>query len=135
MLRDKKKDTPIKKHIRSHMYAWKGLYEILMTELNFQILLFFSLLTIMAGLFFRLNSIEWIILVFTITLLLISEAFNKSIETTCDAICVEYREQIRYAKDVAAGAVLLATLLSIFVVLIIFVPYLVDYLKIAFFKT
>ncbi len=135
MPKDKTKDTPIKKHLRSHMYAWRGLYEIFMTELNFQVLLFFSLLTIMAGLFFRLNSIEWLILFFTLTLLLVSEAFNKSIETTCDAICVEYREQIRYAKDVAAGAVLLVTLLSIFVVLIIFVPYVVDYLKIMFFKT
>ncbi len=123
------KDTVVRKHLRSYRYAWRGLYEILTTELNFQILLFFSVLSVMAGLFFRLNSIEWIVLSFTLTLLLVSEAFNKSIETTCDAICVEYRDQIKYAKDVAAGAVLLATLLAIMVVLIIFVPYIYTYIK------
>ncbi len=119
----------MKRHFRSYRYAWKGLYEIVTTELNFQILLFFSLLAVMMGLFFRLNSIEWLVLAFTLTLLLVSEAFNKSIETTCDAICVEYRDQIKYAKDVAAGAVLLATLLAIIVVLIIFVPYFFLYIR------
>ncbi len=122
-------DVVTRRHFRSYRYAFRGLYEIITTELNFQILLFFSVLSVMAGLFFRLNSVEWVVLAFTLTLLLVSEAFNKSIETACDAISVDYKEHIRYAKDVAAGAVLLATLLAVLVVLIIFVPYVWGYIK------
>ncbi len=124
-----KPENVFTKHIRSHKYAWRGLYEIVTTEQNFQILLFFSVLAVIAGLFFSINSIEWLVLGFTITLLLVSEAFNKSIETVCDAICVEYRDYIRYAKDISSGAVLLATFLSIAVVLIIFVPYVLEFVQ------
>ncbi len=110
-------------HLKSYKYALNGLREIFLGELNFQILLFFSIVIIIVGLILELNSVEWIILSFTITFLLVSEAFNKSIETACDAICSDYCEDIRFAKDVAAGAVLLVAVLSVIVVTIIFWPY------------
>lgn len=110
-------------HVKSYKYAWRGLCEILTGELNFRILLFFSIIVVIVGFIVELNSVEWMILAFTLTFLLVSEAFNKSIETACDAICVDYCEDIRFAKDVAAGAVLLVALLSIIVITIIFWPY------------
>lgn len=110
-------------HMKSYKYALRGLREIFLGELNFQILLFFSIVVIMVGLILEINSIEWIILAFTITFLLVSEAFNKSIEAACDAICSDYCEDVRFAKDVAAGAVLLVAVLSLIVVTIIFWPY------------
>ncbi len=110
-------------HSRSYKYAWRGLCEIFLRELNFQILFFFSIVTIVVGLIVEINRIEWIILGFLLTFLLVSEAFNKSIETACDAISEDFSENIRFAKDVAAGAVLLVAVLSIIVVTLIFWPY------------
>ncbi len=110
-------------HSKSYKYAWNGLREILFGELNFQILLFFSILVIIVGLILEIEAAEWIILAFTLTFLLVSEAFNKSIETACDAICKDFCEDIRFAKDVSAGAVLLVAMLSVIVVTIIFWPY------------
>lgn len=110
-------------HLKSYRYAWRGLREIFFGELNFQILFFFSVLTIVVGLILEINRIEWIILSFLLTFLLVAEAFNKSIETACDAISEDFSENIRFAKDVAAGAVLLVAILSVIVVALIFWPY------------
>ncbi len=110
-------------HCKSYKYAWRGLREIFFGELNFQILFFFSVIIIVLGFIVEINRIEWIILGFLLTFLLVSEAFNKSIETACDAISEDFSENIRFAKDVAAGAVLLVVILSIIVVFLIFWPY------------
>ena len=110
-------------HLKSYKYAWRGLREIFFGELNFQILLFFSIIVIIVGLISELSSVEWIIIAFTLTFLLVSEAFNKAIETACDAICKDYCEDIRFAKDVSAGAVLLVAVLSVIVISVIFWPY------------
>jgi diacylglycerol kinase len=121
----------LKQHMKSYKYALRGLYEIFTSELNFKILLACSIVVVVFGFVFDITTVEWIIVIFTITLLLISEAFNKSIETACDAICIEYREHIRFAKDVAAGAVLLVAILSAVVIGIIFVPYIVEFLNVS----
>ena len=91
--------------------------------MNFQIELFIGIGAVIAGLFFGISATEWMILCFTIMLVLISEAFNSSVEAMCDALSKEYNENIRYAKDVAAGAVLLSAILSIIIGTTIFVPY------------
>ncbi len=111
------------RHLKSYKYAWRGLREIFMGEVNFKILLFFAFWVVVVGLILGLNAIEWIIVAFTLTFLLVSEAFNKSIETACDAICVDYCDDIRFAKDVAAGAVLLVAILSVVVITVIYWPY------------
>lgn len=113
----------IKKHLQSQKYAWRGLFEIISNQMNFQIELFIGIGAVIAGLFFGISATEWMILCFTIMLVLISEAFNSSVEAMCDALSKEYNENIRYAKDVAAGAVLLSAILSIIIGTTIFVPY------------
>lgn len=113
----------IKKHLQSQKYAWSGLFEIIRNQMNFQIELFMAGMAVLGGILFGINPTEWMILCFTIMLVLISEAFNSSVEAMCDALSKEYNENIRYAKDVAAGAVLLSAILSIIVGTIIFTPY------------
>ena len=122
MKKDKNGDLFLR-HLKSYKYALSGLREIFMGEVNFKILLFFAFVVVVVGFFLSLNVIEWIIVSFTLTFLLVSEAFNKSIETACDAICVDYCDDIRFAKDVAAGAVLLVAILSVIVITIIYWPY------------
>ncbi len=113
------------RHLRSYKYAWRGLREIFLGEVNFKILLLFAVIVVLVGLFLGLNAVEWIIVAFILTFLLVSEAFNKSIETACDAICVDYCDDIRFAKDVSAGAVLLVAILSVIVIMVIYWPYFV----------
>jgi diacylglycerol kinase len=53
----------------------------------------------------------------------LAEALNTAIERLADAVTLEPNENIGYAKDVAAGAVLAAAIISVVIGLTIFVPH------------
>ena len=57
-----------------------------------------------------------------IGLVFISELFNTSLETISDIVDNEKNEQIKYAKDYAAAAVLVSAIISIVTGGIIFIP-------------
>lgn len=54
------------------------------------------------------------------------EAVNTAIERTLDTLHPERDERIRNVKDIAAGAVLTASILAVVVGLLVFIPYLVN---------
>ena len=97
---------------------------IIKNERNFRIQLIMGSLFIILGLIFKFEHYEWIATCFFVTLVLISEAFNSVIEAICDCISLEYRDTIKYAKDVSAGAVLLSSLAAIFGGVVIMYPHL-----------
>src|SRR5688572_26028128 len=68
------------------------------------------------------DRIEWCILILTIGLVLALEAANSAIESVVDLASPEHSELARRAKDVAAGAVLIATIVALVVGLILFLP-------------
>jgi diacylglycerol kinase (ATP) len=55
----------------------------------------------------------------------LAEALNTAIERLADAVTLEPNENIGYAKDVAAGAVLAASIISVVIGLTIFLPRLI----------
>lgn len=120
------KGTLLRKHLRSYKYALRGLGSILLGQLNFQIEFFIAIIVIIAGIFFELSTVEWIIIAFSIAIVLIAEGLNSAIEALSDAIVKDYNNEIRYAKDIGAGAVLLSTILAAFVGIIIFWPHLLN---------
>lgn len=64
---------------------------------------------LLAALFFRVSTLEFILLVLAATLVLFAELVNTAIEVLVDLVSPEYHPLARRAKDVAAGAVLLAS--------------------------
>jgi len=62
----------------------------------------------MAALYFRIPPPELILLTFAVTLVLFAELVNTAIEIVVDMVSPGISEKARLAKDVAAGAVLLA---------------------------
>jgi diacylglycerol kinase len=76
------------------------------------------------GLELQVSIAEWCALVLAMTLVLTAEALNTSIESTIDLVSPEFHELAGRAKDVAAGAVLIAALGSVAVGLLVFVPHL-----------
>jgi diacylglycerol kinase (ATP) len=75
-----------------------------------------------ASIYFRLSSDEWRWVILAIALVWLAEALNTAIERLADAVSLEPNENIGYAKDVAAGAVLAAAIFSVVIGLTIFVP-------------
>ncbi|MFP4621079.1 MAG: diacylglycerol kinase family protein [Bacteroidales bacterium] len=102
--------------------AFRGLGIFLSRESNNRIHLTVASLVIAAGIFFGIDATEWLFVVLSIGLVMTSEAFNFALEKLCDEVRAEYDKQIKVIKDISAGAVLIAALVSVVVGLIIFMP-------------
>lgn len=107
-------------------YALEGLRFAYRSGRNFKIQSFFGLLIIILGIFLKIEPNEWLVLILTITLVLILELINTSIETVVDMVSTEIHPLAKIAKDVAAGAVLVAAIGSIAIGAIIFIPKLIN---------
>lgn len=84
-------------------------------------------ITIAAGIAFRIASYEWLALVIVIFFVFILEILNTAIETLVDLYTEEYHHLAKVAKDTAAGAVMVAAIMSVCVGLIIFLPKIVNW--------
>jgi diacylglycerol kinase (ATP) len=98
------------------------LADLLRNEHNARIHLVIFLGVIIAGLVFRISSIDWILVIISSGLVFISECFNTAIENISDQVTTELNENIKKAKDVAAAGVLIAAIVSFIVGLIVFLP-------------
>ena len=59
------------------------------------------------------SAAEWCVLVLSVALVLCLEAVNTAVEHAVDLACPDYDERAKVAKDVAAGAVLIAAIASV----------------------
>src|SRR5262245_9492238 len=75
------------------------------------------------GLLYRVSAMEWCALVLAMTLVLTTEALNTSVEAIVDLASPEFNPLARRAKDVAAGAVLIAAFGSIAIGFLVFGPH------------
>ena len=103
-------------------YAFKGIFFAFKTQSNIRIHTIAALLVTTAGFIFKLTLVEWGLVIFAIGLVLVSELINTAIESLVDVISPAYSEKAGFIKDVAAGAVLIAAVVSIIIGLIIFLP-------------
>lgn len=114
----------VRKWLRSFGYAFAGIFLLLRTQQNAWIHACLSVMVVMAGWLFQVTAIEWIMLIFAITIVWVAEALNTAIELLCDFVSPEHQKLIGKTKDVAAGAVLLAAIGAATVGLNIFLPHL-----------
>jgi diacylglycerol kinase (ATP) len=108
----------------STRYALRGL-RFLMEERNARMLLAGTIATIAAGLYFKLEPLEWCAVVFAVALLWTAEGLNSALERLTDLVSPGYHPLAGKAKDIAAGAVLIALLGAVSIGLLIFGPRLV----------
>lgn len=116
-MKDKKKRQGI---VQAFNAAIEGILYTFKSERNMKIHYFVAVIVLVASLFFIENRLEMIMLIFSISLVVISEMFNTAIEKTVDMVTDTYHPLAKIAKDVAAGGVLIATLNSVVVGYIIF---------------
>lgn len=128
IINQKNRSFDAKNFFESYWYALSGIKLIIQNERNFRIQLVTTILVIFLGLFFNVNHDDWAILALVTALVLVAESFNSVIEAVCDTISQEYRINIRYAKNVSAGAVLVSAGVSLIAGVVIFAPYVLDFL-------
>lgn len=112
----------IKKHTISFKNAFSGLFWALKTQPNFKIHITLSLMSILAGYFLKISYNEFLLIITLIFIGFTIEIINTAIEETTDAIDEKWREDIKIAKDVAAGAMLFFAIGAFIVACIIFLP-------------
>ena len=117
-----KEKFSFKKRIKSFKFAFNGLWLLIRDEHNARIHFVIAILTITAGFYFSISAIEWLILILTIGFVFVTEFFNSAIEALADNISEEEDPNIKKSKDLAAGGVLFAAIISVIVGLIIFGP-------------
>lgn len=106
--------------VKSVQYAIEGILQ-LMKEPNAKIHLVATIVVIIAGIVQHISVNEWICIVFAIGIVWITEAINTAIEKVCDIVVDgKWHPVVKIAKDIAAGAVLIASVLSIIIGLLIF---------------
>ena len=118
----KEKNFSIIPRIKNSNHAWRGVILLLKTTPNIWTLTVFGALAVYLGVILKISSIEWAVIVLTIALVIVAEAINTAIEIDIDLTSPEYHPYARDTKDVAAGAVLLATFAAAIIGLIIFLP-------------
>ncbi|MFZ6034950.1 MAG: diacylglycerol kinase family protein [Patescibacteria group bacterium] len=112
----------LKRHTISFQHALDGLVWALRTQPNYRIHLFLSFLSIIGSVSLRISYIEFILIIFLITVGLVIETLNTGLEQTTDAIDRKIREDIKIAKDVAAAAMLIYACGSFIIACFIFIP-------------
>ncbi len=117
-----KKRFSIVARLISTNHAWRGLGIFFKTTHNLWLHLFFAFMAVYLGFILGLSSVEWAIIIFAIGLVIVSEAFNTAIEIDIDLTSPNYHPYARDTKDVAAGAVSIATIVAGIMGLLIFLP-------------
>lgn len=119
----KKKSTEYKckSFIQSFNYAVAGILSAFRHEFNFRFHMASALVALVLSLFFDFTRLEFLALSFTIALVFIAEMINTAIEKTVDLLSPEYHVAAGMAKDIAAGAVLVAAVNAMVVGYLLFV--------------
>jgi diacylglycerol kinase len=108
--------------VESFRFAFSGLWYALRTQRNTRIHLAIGAVAVALGLWLNLSPAEWAVVVLTIGFVLVSEMLNTVAETLVDLISPGYHPLAKVIKDVTAGAVLLAAVVSIAVGLLVLGP-------------
>lgn len=93
---------------RAFGFAWSGIVATFKRERNFKIELGVAALALVASSLLALEPMEWIIIIILIALVLALELVNSALESVVDLASTEIQPLAKYAKDAAAGAVLVA---------------------------
>lgn len=115
--------------LKSTTYAFRGLGIFIRTTHNSWAHFFFAILAIYLGFILKISGVEWIMIIFAIGFVVVTEVLNTAFEIDIDLTSPTYHPYARDTKDVAAGAVLISVLVAGVVGLIIFLPKIILLLK------
>lgn len=106
--------------LRSFNFAWEGLAFAFATQRHMRVHFAIMALVLVAAWGLRVTQPELLHLLLAMVLVLISEMINTSVEYAIDLSTTGYDPRAKVAKDVAAGAVLLAAIYSVAVAILVF---------------
>ena len=102
--------------------AFRGIAALLKGEVHARIHLAATVVVLGLGWWFAIPPGEWMAVVLAIGLVWVAEALNTAIEYVADLAHPDEHPEVKKLKDLAAAAVLFASIAALVVGLIIFLP-------------
>jgi diacylglycerol kinase (ATP) len=112
--------------VESFNFAFEGIIHVLRTQRNMRIHFMIAVAVLIAALATGVEKIELIALLLSIAFVLITEMVNSAIEGAIDVATTSFDPMAKLAKDIAAGAVLIATVTATAVGYLVFAERLRD---------
>ena len=101
--------------------ARKGMRLVLKSEVNIRVHICIAIVVIMLAFLLGFSVEKYCILILTIALVIVSEMLNSAIEFALDAVFHnKYSKLVGMAKDISAGAVMLASTAAIAIGILLF---------------
>jgi diacylglycerol kinase len=121
-LTDEEKAGVLARERRSFGYALAGIGHAWRTQPHLRIHVGIALLALVLAWALALTPPEWAIILAAITLVLVLELLNTAVEAAVDLASPDHHPLAKIAKDVTAGAVLVAAIGAVLVAVALFVP-------------
>jgi diacylglycerol kinase (ATP) len=96
--------------LQSFNHAFQGLVYSVRHQRNMRIHMAVALIVLVASIFLNVSRLELVIIFATIAFVMMAELMNTAIEALVDIVTEEYDPRAKVAKDLAAGAVLIAAI-------------------------
>ena len=106
--------------LESFNFAFEGIIHVLRTQRNMRIHFLVSVLVLAAAVVMGVDRLELIALLLAISFVLIAEMVNTAIEGAVDVSTTSFDPNAKLAKDIAAGAVLIATVNAVAIGYLVF---------------
>ena len=116
------KDSFLVNRLKSVRYAYNGAVHLCKTESSIKIQLFIAVFVTITGFIFDISRTEWLFQVAMIGLVMSIEGVNTAIEQIADFVHPDHHASIGRIKDIAAGAVFIASIAAVVVAMIIYIP-------------
>jgi len=106
--------------IDSFNYAFEGIIHVLRTQRNLRIHFLAAVVVFAAAIALGVSRLQLIALVLAIAFVLVAEMLNTAIEGVIDVSTTSFDPNAKLAKDIAAGAVLIASITALAVGYLVF---------------
>ena len=117
------KEFSFANRLKSFLCAVQGLKDFFKTQHNAWIEVIASFFVIIIGFVLDFSKNDWVVILLLIGFVFVTEILNTVAEKLCDIVSPEYSEKVRLVKDLAAAAVLVASITAGVVGLLIISKY------------
>ena len=118
----KQKTFSFQSRLNSFGFAFNGLFKFFREEPNAWIHLIATVAVITGAAYFKISAGELIALIIVMGFVWVAEIFNTVVERIMDFITTQRNPKVEFIKDLAAGAVLVSSIIAAITGAIVFIP-------------
>lgn len=111
----------MKKQLQSFRHAFEGIFSAICTEAHIRFHIVAAVYVFLFAYLGEFTETQWTVLILTVAVVITAELINTAIERLCDIYTTEENKNIKFIKDVSAGAVLVCAIGAAIIALFLFI--------------